>query len=322
MPKPRPSALYQACTHDVGKSVRADYWVDACRKVWGAIDLIHRGSEDFYGALRSVTVGSSQLTWASLGGMTLERPRQTEAPFYSVAYSIRGRSLIVNDGREIELQPNRILLIDSTRPTIFRTGNRTRSQVDDRHEKFSIQLPAAMIADRLGSGRSPPQFYLPRDSIGASILQQFANALYQDGPALESQSASFLERQLCDLTAFCFAAPTGVYSEDSTLLNAHRHRISRWIAKHYANEHLSPQAIAAACGISVSYLHKSYRGTSQSVMEHVRAIRLDEADARLRNGATGTTISEIAYAVGFKSLSEFSRAYKLRFGHPPSHGRG
>ncbi len=316
-----PSAIvFEASTTDIAERERADYWIAACRSVWGDIHLRSSGAGDIYGALRSVRIGSSQVTWTSLGSMDLSRPRAQTAPFYSVAFSIRGQSTIVNDSRDVTLKPNAVFLIDSSRPTAFHV-NRPRSSADGIsgvHDKFSIQLPAHMIRDRLGADRGFPPVRLNRTSAGASVVWQFARALYDSGPALDESSASFLERQLCDLIAFCFSPTAGAFSEDSTLLIAHRRRATQWIERHYADERISPQAIAAACGISVSYLHKFYRGTGRSVMEHVRDVRLDAAHAHLKQSRPTTTISEIAYSVGYRSLSDFSRAYKQRFGYSPS----
>ncbi len=314
--------VLQACTKDVGESERAEYWVETCRAVWGDIQLFRGAATDIFGAFRSVRIASSQVTKASLGNMDLRRPRPHSAPFYSVAFSMKGRSEITNDGRQIILQPAHVFLIDSTRPTTFRIDSlRSNRAPVAVHDKLSIQLPARMIRDRLGPNRGSPAIQLDRTSVGASIVWQFAKNLYDNGAALDQPSADFVERQLCDLIAFCFGQPTGAFSEDTTLLAAHRQRLTQWIAKHYADERLSPRAIAAACGISVSYLHKIYRGSGRSVMEHVRDVRLDTAHAQLQRSHPATTISEIAYSAGYRSLSDFSRAYKHRFGYPPSSTR-
>jgi transcriptional regulator GlxA family with amidase domain len=50
--------------------------------------------------------------------------------------------------------------------------------------------------------------------------------------------------------------------------------------------------------------------------ELVRAIRLERGRELLDLGSG--SVSEVAYAVGFGSLAAFSRAYRARYGHPPS----
>jgi AraC-like DNA-binding protein len=52
------------------------------------------------------------------------------------------------------------------------------------------------------------------------------------------------------------------------------------------------------------------------VTEYIRNYRLEKAEELLRNKAG--TVSEIAYQVGFESLSYFSRMFLERFGKTPS----
>jgi transcriptional regulator GlxA family with amidase domain len=56
-------------------------------------------------------------------------------------------------------------------------------------------------------------------------------------------------------------------------------------------------------------------------MGRVREVRMQAAHGLLRSSPFRITISEIAYQVGFKSLAEFSRAYKRRFGLSPQNAR-
>lgn len=54
--------------------------------------------------------------------------------------------------------------------------------------------------------------------------------------------------------------------------------------------------------------------------ELLRAVRLERGRELLLEGAG--SVSEVAYAVGFTSLGGFSRAYRARYGEPPSAALG
>ena len=80
---------------------------------------------------------------------------------------------------------------------------------------------------------------------------------------------------------------------------------------------LSPDTLAAAAGLSYHQLYRALRdelGVSPS--RFIRGVRVECAAERLRRGAGSVT--EVAYSVGFESLSYFSRAFHERFGAPPS----
>jgi signal transduction histidine kinase/DNA-binding response OmpR family regulator len=67
---------------------------------------------------------------------------------------------------------------------------------------------------------------------------------------------------------------------------------------------------------SVQLRRKIKALTNQTVTEYIRNYRLEKAEELLRNKAG--TVSEIAYQVGFESLSYFSRMFLERFGKTPS----
>jgi AraC-like DNA-binding protein len=69
--------------------------------------------------------------------------------------------------------------------------------------------------------------------------------------------------------------------------------------------------------MSRTSLHRKFvLATGQAPGEFVRAVRLQLAHRLLSEG--DCNVSQAAYAVGFVSLSGFSRAYRVRYGHPPS----
>lgn len=310
--------VYCARTTDVGKRRRLDYWTEAFGTLWGDVDLFEAGASAFYGALRSVQISSLRVNRISFKGMGFRRSthqlEKLEVPFYSLAFPVKGQSIVSIDASPVELQPDRIFLLDNSIPA--------QLVAPDVYETLNIQIPLNLIRERLRPDCRKSTMQLASGSPAANMLHHFVRSLYRSNTALDERSAHFLEQQICDMVAFCFSGAAGAQSEDSTLITAQRERAGRYIERLYSNEQLSPQMIATACGVSVSYLHKFYKGTGRTVMEHVRDIRLNAADNLLRRGdVRATTISEIAYSVGFKSLSDFSRAYKRRFGRSPLQSR-
>ena len=83
---------------------------------------------------------------------------------------------------------------------------------------------------------------------------------------------------------------------------------------------LSRDAMARFAGVSARHLDRlfaEHRGTS--FLDDYQLLRLEHADRLLRQSAL--SISEIAFATGYSSSSHFTRAYRRRFGAPPSAAR-
>jgi len=80
---------------------------------------------------------------------------------------------------------------------------------------------------------------------------------------------------------------------------------------------LDPNELAAAAGLSYHQMYRALRddaGVTPS--RFIRTVRVECAAELLRRGAGSVT--EVAYSVGFESLSYFGRAFQERFGETPS----
>jgi len=92
-----------------------------------------------------------------------------------------------------------------------------------------------------------------------------------------------------------------------------------YIDKHKTDE-LSLADVAKAAGASVFHFCKVFhRATGLTFTDYVARVRLEDARTRLLN--PNLRISEIAYDVGFQSLTQFNRTFKRVFGQSPSEFR-
>jgi AraC-like DNA-binding protein/ligand-binding sensor protein len=92
-----------------------------------------------------------------------------------------------------------------------------------------------------------------------------------------------------------------------------------YIEKHKA-EPLSLNAVATAAGASVFHFCKVFRkSTGIKFTDYVGRVRLEDARTQLLN--PNRRISEVAYDVGFQSLTQFNRMFKRVFGQSPTEFR-
>ena len=89
-----------------------------------------------------------------------------------------------------------------------------------------------------------------------------------------------------------------------------------FVDQHF-REPLTLQDVAAQAHLSANYFSErfhEYTGVSfQAYLLH-RRLRF----ARSLLGATDVSITEACHAAGFNNVSHFGRAYRARYGHPPS----
>jgi CheY-like chemotaxis protein/AraC-like DNA-binding protein len=94
-------------------------------------------------------------------------------------------------------------------------------------------------------------------------------------------------------------------------------RLRALVVARLTDDTLSPEALAAAAGLSYHQLYRGLRDELHTTPSRfIRGVRVECAAELLRQNAGSVT--EVAYAVGFASLSYFSRAFQERFGVAPS----
>jgi AraC-like DNA-binding protein len=97
-----------------------------------------------------------------------------------------------------------------------------------------------------------------------------------------------------------------------------------WKARNFIREHsdekLSLPRIAKSVHISANYLSEKFKEvTGENLVRYIARTRVENAHDLLHDG--DLRISEIAFAVGFQSLSQFNRAFKKLSGQSPTQYR-
>ncbi len=89
------------------------------------------------------------------------------------------------------------------------------------------------------------------------------------------------------------------------------------IEKHISEETFSIEDFGKEVGMSRMQIHRKLKAlTGKSASHYIRSVKLFKAKEMI--GKHETTISEIAYSLGFSSPAYFTRCFKEEYGHPPS----
>ena len=97
-----------------------------------------------------------------------------------------------------------------------------------------------------------------------------------------------------------------------------------WKARNFIDAHSSEELslgkVARAANTSPNYFSEKFKeATGLNFVKYVARARFEKAAALLRGGEL--RISEIAFAVGFQSLSQFNRVFKKLSGKSPTEYR-
>ena len=99
--------------------------------------------------------------------------------------------------------------------------------------------------------------------------------------------------------------------------NLFLHKLITIIHEEMGNHYFGTTLLAERMHLSESQIYRKLKATTgKSTAIFIRSVRLQKAKELIRKGES--TISEIAYDVGFNDPSWFSRAFKEEFGFTPS----
>jgi AraC-like DNA-binding protein len=95
------------------------------------------------------------------------------------------------------------------------------------------------------------------------------------------------------------------------------HHARRHIRSHGLGEHCRLTDVARACGVSPSHLSRVFhQSTGLTLSDYLARLRVDHAVELLRDPRR--TVTEAAFASGFRSLSQFNRTFKRLAGCTPT----
>ena len=106
--------------------------------------------------------------------------------------------------------------------------------------------------------------------------------------------------------------------------SSHAEPVEIWKARKFIEQHsdeeLSLTKVAKAVNISPNYLSEKFKQvTGVNFVDYVARARIEKACALLED--VDLRISEIGFAVGFQSLSQFNRIFKKLFRKSPTEFR-
>jgi AraC-like DNA-binding protein len=186
----------------------------------------------------------------------------------------------------------------------------------DRNTRLlMIRIPAAELRGRLVSiedhisRRFEPNQQMTR--LLAGMVGSVAE-LFIDTPPPSPQA---LATEIIGFVALTIGSEDRGAATDVRNARYHlRRRIIDFIEKHLSDQTLSPKKIAASSRISLSYLYSLFNDNETTVGQFVQVKRLQRAYEILVADQKGhRTVSEVAYEVGFKNVSHFSRSFSRHF---------
>lgn len=281
------------------------------------------GGGGFHGRIRTSIVDGIGLASLAADPHTVRRTeRLTRAGgggLFKLSVQLTGHGVLEQDGREVELEPGRLALYDTSKPYTLSFSEDFSSHVlMFPHAALGVAPEQAgqVTATALGEDH-------PLHGMVGTFIRQAAEAL----PALETGVGARLAHHVVDVVGTLVADLLGQAREEvevpaGTTGDLQREAVRAYVEDHLADPDLGPASIAAAHFMSVRSLHLLFEGTGQTVAALVRARRLERCRAELAaSSLSGRPVAVIGARWGFADPAHFSRAFRARYGMTPGQFR-
>lgn len=302
-------------TSTVAERDRLDFWRGCVCDQFVQLDVRPEAGPAMHGRVTAVSIGETKLRQISAGAHTFVRTphqvRSADEDYFHIALCHRGTTLVTQHGRETTLRPGDFVLYDSAAPFAFAMAGDFDYSVclfPRRLLPLRANELAAATAIRFDGTRG----------LGAMIPPLFTALRSQEFDDLPTASQDAMMAAIADL----YVAMVRSRVDSAASPSLHLTRARAHIEEHLADLTLDPAAIAAACSISVSYLHKLFGAAGESVTEYIRERRLQGVWTDLRRSdLAALPVSAIGRRWGLTDPAHLSRTFRARFGVSPTEHR-
>ncbi|GLB65960.1 AraC family transcriptional regulator [Arthrobacter mangrovi] len=271
------------------------------------------GSKGFRGHVRAA--GSNQLLMSHISSsahIIERRPdliSKNDGGYLKLSLHLTGTSLMVQDGREVVLQPGDMTLYDTSRPY---------SMVHEEDFSFLVAMfPADVIRCVAPDAQSFAGLKIDGTTGLGAMVASYMHGLIKNLDELNGPTGERLSRIGLDLIGTLLADKLDALPQQGASVQLRQ--IYRYIEDHLPEPDLTPSSIAAAHFISIRHLHSLFRTEGHTVAAWIRTRRLEHCRQDLGDPLLAAqSVSEIAARWGFLDAGHFSKTFRQAFGVPPS----
>lgn len=199
--------------------------------------------------------------------------------------------------------------------SILSSMNTGRFFVESGHDHIIFPLPqrfpwAEVVASETTVSASNPM---------RSIVFDFVVSVFAQAERLSASAAAMLADNMAQLMFAMFCEEPLRISTSTSLRAALFDRASRLIESRVHDPELHPAGVARHLGVSMRQLQRVFRENGATVAQRITAYRVEKSSTMLANESTRTwTVTQIAFACGFRDLTTFERSFHAIKGMTPT----
>lgn len=292
-------------------AVAFEHWQAALEQVCGRFTCVLNPEVDaFVGDIALHQHGALSFAKVRTNAQRIYRTRQHIAAehgkYYFLIAQRRGSAQLEQAGKQVQLQPQEMVLIDASQPSEFRYPSLT--------EQLSFHLPRHVVEQHLGPS-AQVGIRLGLESASGRLLAALVEQIERDHQQLRTAEGDATQDALLALLTPVLKGSTAVVKDRSTAL---WRKAQTLVEQHLTDPELSPAQLAQQLGISLRCLYRLFAEHGQTVARFIQEQRLNHIAQLLNNPHyQHNSITDLALRWGFNDSAHFSRVFKTHYGCSP-----
>lgn len=238
--------------------------------------------------------------------------RRMPVDLLKICVQLRGRATVIQDGREITLEPGKMAIYDTGRPYHLRLEQQWTCAVL-AFPREALSLPERVVL------ASMTRAYPLAGGPGAVLAGFVASAVLQHTTIRDTAAGRLGE---AGLHLIAGTLGDAALPDTDAAADALRLQILGYIRAHLAEPELTHARVASAHHMAPRTLHRLFEHEPYTVTDYIRARRLESALRDLSDPLLAhRSIAAIAAHWCFTGQAHFTRTFHAKFGINPSDAR-
>jgi AraC-like DNA-binding protein len=296
------AALELMSTHGLAPRDRLPFWNELAQRI-APIEVEAVGDTPFQASIARRRFRDFELISPSSSPARIHsRPGHESAGVLNIQVQHAGRSTNHTAGRTCVLEEGDFLVYDPSRPLWLDFAEPTQAIV--------LQLPLATVEERLPHLRALAGVPMSGSRGPGALFSNMVRNAWKQIEAGDDDWAETLPDVIWPLLRMTFPEPAANPDHDRRALL--RRELFAAVDAELCDPDLDTHRIANRLGVSARYVQILFAEMATTPSAFIRSRRLELAARRLAEPGA-STITDVAYAVGFNDLSSFCRAFRQRF---------
>lgn len=285
-------------------------WSQFIGRTTGALEWT-AGDNEFHGNMEYMELSHLKIFWASSSPFSVRRVSASPCVSFSrgikVMLQVQGNTSVIQNGKTVELGPGHWVSYDAGSP--YEVINHSD------FEQITLMVPRESLSARRDVKMAPLFQAHPSEHGLGKVFWEFLKSVVKEsngiGMQCERSVASAVECMLMQLLSnVSLPSATAATVDIKEAIMGH-------INDNLHDPELSLESIARALGTTKRTLHRAYEAEDESISDRVWRMRIQRCQQVLDHAATDWSVTELAFAHGFKDAAHFSRRFKQLTGMSP-----